>query len=77
MQSYENPRGLLKLTARMHLGNIFADFTWEVIELANEVEVSFLLLEQTEDLKTNQARFGVPYPKPRDDWLLLLAAFLL
>ena len=35
---------------RCILGNIFADFTWEVRELAIEVEVSFLLLEQPEDL---------------------------
>ena len=53
-RSYEKPRGLDKLTAserdRCMLGNIFADFAWEVGELAIDVEISFLLLEQPEDL---------------------------
>ena len=48
VRSYEKLRGLDTLTAserhRCILGNIFADFMWEVIELAIEVEVSFLLL---------------------------------
>ena len=54
VRSAARPRGLDKLTAaerdRCILGNIFADFTWEVVELAIEVNVSFLLLEQPEDL---------------------------
>ena len=54
VRSFEKPPGLDKLTAserdRCILGNIFADFTWEVIELAVDVSVSFLLLEQPEDL---------------------------
>ena len=54
VRSAAKPRGLDKLTAaerdRCILGNIFADFTWEVVELAIEVNVSFLLLEQPEDL---------------------------
>ena len=54
VRSAAKPRGLDKLTAaerdRCILGNIFADFTWEVVELAIEVHVSFLLLEQPEDL---------------------------
>ena len=32
----------------MHIGQ--QDFTWEVVELAIEVHISFLLLEQPEDL---------------------------
>ena len=35
---------------RCILDNIFADFAWKVVELAIEVNVSFLLLEQPEDL---------------------------
>ena len=54
VRSATKPRGLDKLTAaerhRCILGNIFADFTWEVVELAIEVHISFLLLEQPEDL---------------------------
>ena len=54
VRSAAKPRGLDKLTAaerdRCILGNIFADFTWEVVELAIEVHVFFLLLEQQEDL---------------------------
>ena len=54
VRSAAQPRGLDKLTAaerdRCILGNIFADFTWEVVELAIEVNVSFLFLEQPEDL---------------------------
>ena len=54
VRSYEKPRGLDKLRAserdRCIIGNIFADFTWEVIEIAIDVEISFLLLEQPEDL---------------------------
>ena len=52
-RSHAKPRGLDKLTAcerdRCILGNIFADFTWEVIKLAIDEHVSFLLLEQPED----------------------------
>ena len=51
--SAAKPRGLDKLTAaerdRCTLGNLFADFTWEVVELAIATKVSFLLLEQPED----------------------------
>ena len=54
VRSAAKPRGLDKLIAaerdRCILGNIFADFTWEVVELAIEVNVSCLLLEQPEDL---------------------------
>ena len=54
MRSAAKPRGLDKLTAaerdRCILGNIFADFTWDVVEVAFEVSISFLLLEQPEDL---------------------------
>ena len=53
VRSAAKPRGLDKLTAaerdRCIMGNIFADFTWEVVELAIEVHISFLL-EQPEDL---------------------------
>ena len=54
VRSAAKPQGLDKLTAaerdRCILGNIFADFTWEVVELAIKVNVSFVLLEQPEDL---------------------------
>ena len=57
VRSAAKPRGLDQLTAaergRCILGNIFADLTWEVVELAIAVNVSFLLfllLEQPEDL---------------------------
>ena len=54
VRSAATPRGLDKLTAaerdRCILGNLFADFTWEVVELALAAKVSFLLLEQPEDL---------------------------
>ena len=54
VRSAARPRGLDKLTAaerdRCILGNLFADFTWEVVELALATKVSFLLLEQPEDL---------------------------
>ena len=32
------------------LGNIFADFTWEVLTLTSAMQLSFVLLEQPEDL---------------------------
>ena len=54
VRSAAKQRGLDKLTAaerdRCILGNLFADFTWEVVELALAAKVSFLLLEQLEDL---------------------------
>ena len=54
VRSAAKPRGLDKLTAaerdRCILGNLFADFTWEVVELALATRVSFLLLEEPEDL---------------------------
>ena len=34
----------------MYTWQHFADFTWEVIEIDIDVEISFLLLEQSEDL---------------------------
>ena len=41
---------LQQLATNCKLKEILADFTWEVIELACEIEVRFLLLEQLEDL---------------------------
>ena len=35
---------------RCILGNIFADFTWEVLTLASATQLNFVLLEQPEDL---------------------------
>ena len=53
MRSFAKPRGFDALTGaegrRCVLGNIFADFTWEVLELAVELDVAFTLLEQPED----------------------------
>ena len=71
VRSYAHPRGLLKLTAserdRCMLGNIFADFTREVVEAAIEVEVSFFLLEQSEDLGT-MARGPYKGQRPASMW---------
>ena len=54
VRSCRSPRGLDTLTAaerrRCILGNIFADFTWEVLTLASAAQLSFVLLEQPEDL---------------------------
>ena len=54
VRSCRSPRGLDTLTAaerrRCILGNIFADFTWEVLTLASATQLSFVLLEQPEDL---------------------------
>ena len=54
IRSYRSPKGLDTLTAaerrRCILGNLFADFTWEVLTLASAAQLSFVLLEQPEDL---------------------------
>ena len=54
VRSYKSPKGLDTLTAaerrRCILGNIFADFTWEVLTLVSAMQLSFVLLEQPEDL---------------------------
>ena len=54
VRSYKSPKGLDTLTAaerrRCILGNIFADFTWEVLTLASATQLGFVLLEQPEDL---------------------------
>ena len=54
VRSYKSPKGLDTLTAaerrRCILGNIFADFTWQVLTLASATQLSFVLLEQPEDL---------------------------
>ena len=54
VRSYKSPEGLDTLTAaerrRCILGNIFADFTWEVLTLTSAMHLSFVLLEQPEDL---------------------------
>ena len=54
VRSYKSPKGLDTLTAaerrRCILGNIFADFTWEVLTLASATQTGFVLLEQPEDL---------------------------
>ena len=54
VRSYEKPRGLDNLTAaerdKAILGNIFADFCWDIIMATLEIELAFLLLEQSEDL---------------------------
>ena len=54
VRSYENPRGFDTLTGaerrKCILGNIFADFSWEVLELAAQLDIAFTLLEQPEDL---------------------------
>ena len=54
VRSYKSPKGLDTLTAaerrRCILGNLFADFTREVLTLASATKLSFVLLEQPEDL---------------------------
>ena len=50
IRSYKSPKGLDTLTAaerrRCILGNIFADFTWEVLTLTSAMQLSFVLLER-------------------------------
>ena len=54
VRSFASPRGLDSLTAaergRAILGNVFADFCYDVIACALDVDIKFLLLEQPEDL---------------------------
>ena len=54
VRSYKAPRGADTLTAaerrRCILGNIFADFTWEVLMVTSDMQLRFVLLEQPEDL---------------------------
>ena len=54
VRSYELPRGLEKLTPaerdRAILGNIFADFSFEIATLVAEGDATFLAMEQPEDL---------------------------
>ena len=54
VRSYELPRGLEKLTPverdRVILGNIFADFSFEIATLVAEGAATFLAMEQPEDL---------------------------
>ena len=54
VRSYELPRGLEKLTPverdRAILGNIFADFSFEIATLVAEGAATFLAMEQPEDL---------------------------
>ena len=54
MRSFASPRGLETLTAkerdRAILGNIFADFSWEVAGLVAQGKARFLAFEQPEDL---------------------------
>ena len=82
VRSYDHPRGLETLTPaerdRAILGNIFADFSFEVATLVADGAASFLALEQIEDLGALasgpheglrpasmwQWRFGTPYAKP-------------
>ena len=61
VQSYEKPRGLDNLTAaerdKAILGNIFADFCWEITTATADSKLSFLLLDQPEDL--GAMRYGL------------------
>ena len=54
VRSYELPRGLEKLTPverdRPILGNIFADFSFDITTLVAEGAATFLAMEQPEDL---------------------------
>ena len=54
VRSYKSLRGVAILTAaerrRCILGNIFADFTGEVLALTSDTKPRFVLLEQPEDL---------------------------
>ncbi|CAE7366317.1 unnamed protein product [Symbiodinium sp. KB8] len=54
VRSYEHPRGLEMLTPverdRAILGNIFADFSYEVATLVADGAATFLAMEQPEDL---------------------------
>ena len=54
VRSYDSPRGLQKLTPaerdRAILGNIFADFSYEVATLVADGAATFFAMEQPEDL---------------------------
>ena len=71
VRDFDNPRGLDSLSPaerdRAILGNIFADFSYDVISAALDVDISFLLLEQPEDL--GAMRYG-PYQgrRPASMW---------
>ena len=71
VRSYEEPRGLDNLTSaerdKAILGNIFADFCYEVILATLDTELSFLLMEKPEDL--GAMRYG-PYMgrRPSSMW---------
>ena len=71
VRNFANPRGLDSLSSserdRAILGNIFADFCYEVIACTLDVDISFLLLEQPEDL--GAMRYG-PYQghRPASMW---------
>ena len=56
VRCYQSPRGMDTLTSRERdraiLGNIFADFAWEVATLVADGAASFLAFEQPEDLGT-------------------------
>ena len=71
VRDFDNPRGLDSLSPaerdRAILGNIFADFSYGVISGALDVDISFLLLEQPEDL--GAMRYG-PYQgrRPASMW---------
>ena len=55
VRDFRHPRGLQVLTAierrKCNLGNTFADFTWEIVRLAVDIDsVAFLAFENPEDL---------------------------
>ena len=55
VRDFRHPRGLQFLTAierrKCNLGNTFADFTWEIVGLAAEIDsIAFLAFENPEDL---------------------------
>ncbi|CAE7462327.1 unnamed protein product, partial [Symbiodinium microadriaticum] len=56
VRCYQSPRGMDTLTSRERdkaiLGNVFADFAWEVATLVADGAASFLAFEQPEDLGT-------------------------
>ena len=72
VRSFASPRGLETLTAkerdRAILGNIFADFSWEVAGLVAQGKARFLAFEQPEDLGalTSGPRRG---QRPATMWL--------
>ena len=73
VRCYQHPRGKDTLTARERdraiLGNVFADFAWEVATLVAQGAANFLAFEQPEDLGAiNKGPFAGQRPASMWQW---------